>query len=191
VRIDATAPVTTDDAPATWSRTPVTVHFAATDAGAGLPEKDRTQYQLDGGVWTSGTQVTVSSNGEHRLLYRSTDVLGTVEAPKTCTVRIDTLGPKTLAPKSASVRRGGYVTLKYRVNDVRPGSPTATVTIKIKTLSGKTVKQVALKNRPVNTDLGYRFRCTLPKRVYKFYVLATDTAGNRQTRTGSNRLTVR
>ena len=227
IMIDATPPVTTDDAPATWSKIPVTVHFTSTDgSGSGV---DDTQYRLDGGAWTSGTQVTVSSEGVHTLLYRSTDVAGAVEASKSCTVRIDTtapvttddaaatwsktavtvhfaasdagsgvagtqyqldggawtsgarrrspatastrsptapptssapsrptrrrtvridtLGPKTVAPKSASVRRGRYVTLKYRVNDVRPGSPTATVTIKIKTLSGKTVKQVTMKNR--------------------------------------------
>ena len=106
-------------------------------------------------------------------------------------MRIDTVRPATVAPQSASVRRGRYVTLKYRVNDARPGSPTATVTIKIKTLSGKTVKQVTLKNRQLNTDLGYRFRCTLAKRVYRFYVLATDTAGNTQSSIGKNRLTVR
>jgi hypothetical protein len=133
VRIDTTAPVTTDDAPAAWSKTPVTVRFSASDSGSGV---DGTEYQIDGGDWTSGTQATVSANGEHTLLYRSTDKLGTLEANKSCTVRIDTVRPTTVAPRSASVRRGRYVTLKYRVNDARPGSPNATVTIKIKTLTG-------------------------------------------------------
>ena len=188
MRIDTTAPVTSDDAPAAWAKGAVTVHLTATDAGSGVAG---TQYKLDGGGWTSGTQATVSGNGVHTLAYRSTDELGTVEADKSCTVRIDTVRPTTVAPRSASVRRGRYVTLKYRVNDARPGSPNATVTIKIKTLTGKTVKQVTLKNRQLNTDLGYRFRCTLAKRVYRFYVLATDTAGNTQSSIGKNRLTVR
>ena len=188
VRIDATAPVTADDAVTAWTKGPVTVRFTAADAGAGVAG---TQYNLDAAGWTSGTQVTVSGNGEHTLAYRSTDKLGTVEADKTCTVRIDTARPTTVAPQSATVRRGRYVTLKYRVNDARPGSPNATVTIKIKTLSGRTMKQVTLKNRQLNSDQGYRFRCTLAKRVYRFYVYATDTAGNTQSSIGRNRLTVR
>jgi hypothetical protein len=133
----------------------------------------------------------VSGDGVHTVAYRSTDALGTVEAEKSCAVRIDAKGPVTLAPLPAGVRQGRYVRLTYRVNDPRPGSPTATVTIKIRTLSGKTVKQVTLRNAKVNTTLRYAFRCTLAKRVYKFSVLATDAAGNRQTKVGSNRLTVR
>ena len=187
VRIDATAPATTDDAPTTWSKTAVTVHLTAT-GGGGVA---KTEYKLDAGGWTTGTQVTIRGDGVHTLSYRSTDNLGRVEADKSCTVRIDTKRPATVAPRSASVRRGGFVSLKYRVNDARPGSPTGTVKIKIKTLSGKTVKQVTLSKRKVNTDLSYRFRCTLGKRVYKFYVLATDQAGNTQSKIGSNRLTVK
>ncbi len=188
VRIDATAPVTSDDAPTGWSKSAVTVHFTATDSGgSGLAG---TEYKLDGGGWTSGTQVTVSSQGVHTLLYRSNDVAGGVEAYKSRTLRIDTVRPKTVAPRSASVRRGRYVYLYYKASDARPGSPTATVKIKI-TYRGKTVKQITLRDRKVNKTLRYRFRCTLPKRTYRFYVYATDTAGNTQSKVRSNRLTVR
>ena len=188
VRIDATAPVTTDDAPTGWSKSAVTVHLTATDdGGSGLAG---TAYKLDGGGWTSGTEVKVSSQGVHTLAYRSTDGAGGVEADKSCTLRIDTKAPTTWAPRSASVRRGRYVSLYYKVKDARPGSPRATVKIKIK-YRGKTVKQVTLRNRSVNKTLRYRFRCKFAKHTYRFYVYATDTAGNKQSKVRSNLLRVR
>ena len=43
VRIDTTAPVTVDDAPAGWSASAVTVHLSATDAGgSGVATSPRT-----------------------------------------------------------------------------------------------------------------------------------------------------
>ena len=188
VRIDATAPVTTADAPTTWSKTAVTVHFSATDVGTGVAS---TQYKLDAGAWTTGTQVTISTDGAHTLAYRSTDVAGGVEAAKSATVRVDRRRPATVALRRASCRQGRSVGLDYKVNDARPGSPTATVTIKIKTLSGKTVLTKTLRSVKVNQAQRYVFRCKLAKRTYRFYVLATDLAGNEQSTIGKSYLTVR
>jgi len=188
VKIDTTAPLTTDNAPTAWGKTtPVTVHLTATDASSGVAV---TEYKLGSDAWTTGTQVAVSGEGKHTVAYRSTDAAGNSEAPKSCAVRIDTRRPTTQAPKSARVHRGKTVALAYKVADPRPGSPTATVTIKIKTLSGKTVKRVTLSNRKVGTPLAYTFRCTLAKRTYRFFVYATDAAGNVQAKVGSNKLTV-
>lgn len=65
------------------------------------------------------------------------------------------------------------------------------MTIRIKTLSGRTVFQKTLSSCKVNYALRYAFRCTLAKRTYQFSVLAIDAAGNRQTRVGSNLLIVK
>ena len=92
VRIDAAAPVTSDDAPTGWSKTGVVKLTATDNGGSGVAA---TEYKLDGGAWTSGAQVTVTGDGVHTLAYRSTDALGTVEADKTATVRIDTKPPLT------------------------------------------------------------------------------------------------
>ena len=93
VRIDTTAPVTSDDAPTGWSNGPVTVALSATDVGAGVAA---TEYKLDGAAsWSSGTGVAVSAEGVHTLVYRSTDAAGNVETEKTATVRIDTSAPVT------------------------------------------------------------------------------------------------
>ena len=93
VRIDGTAPLTTqsgaDDA---WHAAPVTVRLAASDALSGVA---LTQYRLDAGAWTSGDQVTVSSDGAHTLAYRSRDNAGNLEAEKTALVKIDTRPPLT------------------------------------------------------------------------------------------------
>ena len=88
---DASAPVTTDDAPAGWRAVPVTVAFAAGDVGSGVAS---TEYSLDGGAsYQPGTSVTVSAAGVHQILYRSRDRVGNVEAAKTATVRIDLTPP--------------------------------------------------------------------------------------------------
>src|SRR5207248_11024978 len=92
VRIDTMAPVTTDDAPAGWSKTAVTVHLTATDVSSGVTT---TEYKLDGAAtFTTGTSVTVpATDGVHTITYRSTDAAANVEANKTATVRIDTIAP--------------------------------------------------------------------------------------------------
>ena len=76
VRIDATAPVTTSDASASYLGT-ATVTLSATDTLSGVAS---TQYRLDGGAWTSGTSVTTSVGGAHTLEWRSTDTAGNVES---------------------------------------------------------------------------------------------------------------
>jgi hypothetical protein len=112
-------------------------------------------------------------------------------ATTTRRVNIDTTRPVTKAPYAASVRRYATATLKYRVDDARPGSPTATVTIKIKNSRGSVVKTINLGTKTVNTTLSARFACTLPKGTYRFYVYGTDQARNTQSTIGSNRLVVR
>lgn len=180
-----------------WHHHPVTVTFAAVPSLGGLPVA-YTEYSL-GGDWTKGTAVTLpapgnhSGDGVHTLGYRSADidVPANLESAKSCTVRIDTRKPTTTAPSSTSVRRYQYVRLNYKIADVMPCASQATVTIKIKTLEGATKKTIKLGKRSVNTLQSYRFKCTLPKRTYRFYVYATDGAGNLQAKVGSNRLVVR
>ena len=57
MRIDDTAPVTTSNALASYAET-ATISLTATDALSGVAS---TEYRLDGGAWTSGTSVTVTS----------------------------------------------------------------------------------------------------------------------------------
>ncbi len=101
VKIDGSSPTTVqtgaDDA---WHLSPVTVSFAASDVTSGV---QKTEYRLDAGDWTTGTQVTVTTDGDHALRYRSHDNAGNVEEAETCWVRIDKTPPVT-AQTGADVR---------------------------------------------------------------------------------------
>jgi len=110
---------------------------------------------------------------------------------KTYAVRIDTHRPTTKAPYAASVTRGRRAYLKYKVVDAAPNAGWATVTIKIRNAHGHLVKSLKLGKRSVNKLLSKRFTCTLAKGTYRFSVYAHDAAGNRQSKVGSNKLTVR
>jgi hypothetical protein len=196
VTTDVVAPTTTvRRADEGWHKAPVTLHFVAADSGSGVAF---TEYSLDDGTtWTKGTAVTIpapvdhSADGVHTILYRSTDNVGNVEKAHVCTVGIDTQRPTPLAPRSASVLRTHVATLHYQVEDPRPGSPTATVTIVVRNSRGAVVHRAVLPRRSVNSPLAYRFVCRLARGTYSFSVAATDAAGNRQTALAGNTLEVR
>ncbi len=171
-----------DDA---WHGGPVDLTFSATDVGSGVA---RTEASLDGGLqWQAGTSLRVGETGVHTVLFRSLDKAGNVEPERSCTVRIDTGGPKTAA-RAATVRRGRSARLYYRVGDM---APEARVTVVVRNASGRAVKTIALGPRATNADLSCRFVCRLKPAVYRYYVYALDPAGNTQKRPASARLTVR
>ena len=201
--VDTTPPITTatgyDDA---WHNTDVHVNLTVVDTGSG---PDRFEVSYDGRDWEAfdvddyiGIIVTASAyhtnDGAHTVAYRGVDRAGNVETPKSCTVKIDTRKPTTRAPSSATGRRGRTAALKYQVLDTAPNGGTARVTIKLKNRVGKVVRTLGpYEDRAVNTPLTARF--TVPRTwkqgTYKFYVYATDVAGNAQSKIGSNKLAVR
>jgi hypothetical protein len=192
---DTAPPTTTASGALTgrWYRGAVTVSLSGRDeeGGSGL---DYTEYSLDGGIWTPGDAIEVSSEGPHTLLYRSADLAGNTETEKSLTFGIDTRKPTSRAAYAASARRGTTATLRYKVVDPRPGSPTASVTIKIRNKAGKVVKTLGPVVKGVNIALTRRF--TVPRTwkaaTYRFSIYAKDKAGNTQTLpVGSNRLVVK
>lgn len=192
-------PVTVHKSPDGWSRYNVTVYLYASDEGGSGVWK--TQFRVDGlpPGWSEGNLVKVlaepdghSMDGEHLITYRSVDNDGNVEQAKTCTVRIDTRSPVTAALASVSVRKGRYVTLRFRVDDQFPNGGTAAVTVKIKTRAGRRVKTLRMTTpKPIGTELTKRFRCTLEKGSYRYWVYARDAAGNPQVKPASRKLTVK
>jgi hypothetical protein len=202
ITLDSTPPLTTTNAPSGWKHVSVTVTLSPTDAGSGMSGGSATtEYSTNGGsTWTTGTSLTITANpvthatdGITTISYRSTDAAGNVAAIQTCRVRLDTRKPTPRALWVASARRGYTATLKYRVNDVLPNGGTATVTIKVKTLHGTLKKTLRCGVKAVNTTLAVHF--TVPRTwkagTYRFYVYATDTAGNPQVKVASNKLIVR
>ena len=83
---ETTPPATTDNAPATWSRKPVTVAFAATDAGSGVA---RVTSRIDDDSWQRGVTHIVSApvdhinDGVHTITYFGEDHAGNREAAQT------------------------------------------------------------------------------------------------------------
>jgi beta propeller repeat protein len=103
-------------------------------------------------------------------------------------VTLDTGRPVPRAPRAASVSSGRYVGLVYKVTDAL--SPTAAVTIRVRTLGGHLVKVIRLGQRPTNRTLVRRYHCLLPRGTYRFYVYARDLAGNIQLKAARNTLFV-
>ena len=104
---------------------------------------------------------------------------------------VDTVAPTTVAPSASKVIKGRKATLKYQVNDAAPNLGTATVVIKIKNRAGKVVKTIKPGVKAVNVLQKATFTCKLAKGTYKFYVTATDAAGNVAAKAAVNKLTVR
>ncbi len=74
------------------------------------------------------------------------------------------------------------------------GSPcagTAAAKIVIKNAKGKAVTTLKVTKVKTGVTATVKFRCKLAKGKYRFFVYATDAAGNAQSKIASNRLTVR
>ncbi|MFI2857732.1 alginate lyase family protein [Paenibacillus sp. JSM ZJ436] len=87
---DTTAPVTTDNVPAGWSNTDVTVKLIATDEETGIAT---TYYSINGSEPSTGSTISFESEGVHILQYWSVDHAGNQEDVKTTLIRIDKTAP--------------------------------------------------------------------------------------------------
>ena len=201
--LDTTAPTSTAGGVTAngWYHLPQVVNLTASDNAGGSGVKSIT-YTLDGGspvtvnaatapVNILADAVTHGDDGAHTIVYWATDNADNVEATRSLTVNIDTNQPTTTAPSAASVKRGNKATLRYQVDDVAPNGGNAVVVIKIKNAAGKVVKTLKLGAKPVNTAGAAKFTCKLARGKYRFFVSATDTAGNVQSNIARNKLVVR
>jgi hypothetical protein len=195
VKIDTTPPTTAvSGLIGRWTDKAVTLAFHAADAGSGVA---CTELRLDGGAWTKAATLTVpaaadhADDGAHTVSYRSIDDAGNVAPTQTCTVLIDTSAPRPVANWAATATRGRTASLRYFVADRRPGSPTATVTIRVRTLTGGLVRKLVVRAVPVDQRLTATFTCRLAHGDYRFFVYATDAAGNGQSVVAENTLVVR
>ena len=102
---------------------------------------------------------------------------------------LDTVGPVTKA-KKATVKHSKQAALNFTVNDVT--SPQVQYTVKVKTLKGVTKKSTTSAGRPdANHSWTWKFKCTLKKGTYRYYVYGVDLAGNAQSVVGSAKLKVK
>lgn len=117
IKIDKTAPNTTDNAPSTWQSGDVVVTLSATDTGSGL---DDTHYQVNGGEVKSGNTVQFTQEGTHTLTYWSVDKVGNIEAEHSKTILIDKTAPNT-TDNSPSTWQSGNVVVTLNASDTYSG----------------------------------------------------------------------
>jgi len=178
--VDSTPPVTSAAGVGGWHSGLTNVTLSADDTGSGVK---KTQYRIDGGAWKTGTVIKVKGQGQHKIVFRSTDHAGNVEGLLTRQVRIDNRPPTTFAVNSVSVDKGKWVTVRYKVADL---TPTAKVAVRV---SGSATKTFNRGSQPTNKVLRLRFK--LPPGQYTYTVFANDLAGNRAVARGSNSIIVR
>jgi hypothetical protein len=200
VNIDTVAPVTTTQvsAPQGWINHGVTLAFLANDDASGIASGIAATFSaLDGGIAVEGLTREIlapadhSGDGVHTVTYWSTDVAGNVGAATPAVIRIDTRKPTTRAPYAAAVIRLRTVKLRFVVADQAPCAGTASARIVVKNAHGHKVKTIKVARVKAGVTSTVRFRCKLAKGKYRFFVYATDAAGNAQSKIASNRLTVR
>jgi hypothetical protein len=197
---DSTPPTTTSDADAGWHNTGVTVNFTATD-GAGGSGVAFTEYSIDSGTsWTLGTSLTIaapadhSADGVHEILFNSRDLADNLEAAKSCQVNIDTTAPTTSGLKAVTVKSGKTAKFNLRVSDIKGAmtlSPTAKLTLTIRSPRGKVLKVASLGTKATNAKITCTWKCGLKAGSYTYRITAVDAAGNRQAPTASKKLTVK
>lgn len=114
VRIDKTAPTTTDNAPGGWLMGATSVTLGASDSESGVLA---TWYQVNGGaVETYTAPITIAAEGATTITYWSMDAVGNSESPRTTTVRIDRTGPVVTDDSDPNWQRGP-VTVTFEAAD--------------------------------------------------------------------------
>jgi hypothetical protein len=113
-------------------------------------------------------------------------------------VSADWLPRPACRPGDASVaarhaRKGDRLRLRLRIADGMPGCPSASVTLRIRSASGRTVAAGTVAGVKVNAvvTVGIRLGSSLHRGRYRVVATARDWAGNRQARARAAVLTVK
>lgn len=154
-----TPPVTMDNAPTGWQTHPVNVVLQATDADSGVAS---TYYSLDGGAYTTGNSVSISSEGIHTLRYYSEDQAGNKEAVKEKIIQIDLTAPTITMPDISKLLISDALNYPIVASDATSGVDSVSVT-----WDGKPAPQL-ITATPLSLSLG----------VHSIVVTASDKAGN-------------
>jgi hypothetical protein len=180
-----------------WKNKAVAVTLTASD-GSGGSGAAAISYTLDGGpTQTYGGAFTVSGAASHVVTYWAVDAVGNTGSPTTGYVNIDLSAPSS-APGPLRVRRTvavrhSVLKVPVTVTDPLPSAGTAQVVIRVVSPTGKTLAKVIRAGVVVNKarTVSLRLPVTLKRGTYAIRTVATDAAGNVQTRAGRAQLTVR
>lgn len=131
-------------------------------------------------------------NGLHKVYMKAIDEYDLPSNIITLLLNVDNYKPKTYAPKKSVVKKGRYTRLYWKVSDSFTGGK-AYVTLKIKRGRKvvKTLKIAGGRLTAINKTLYLRYKASLARGTYKFYVYAKDRAGNNQANLAGNWLVVK
>ena len=104
-----------------------------------------------------------ANDGRHTVSYYSTDHAGNREAAQSRTVKIDTRGPRTAAPRPCTVVRGFWPALGYLAALL---SPRAEITVRITDHRGHTRQVLPLgwhQSNRTHVVAIFVWRCRLPR----------------------------
>ncbi|MBU7594576.1 fibronectin type III domain-containing protein [Metabacillus halosaccharovorans] len=114
VKVDQTAPVTTSDAPETWSTDDVTVYLEASDRLSGVAT---TFYSINGSEYKEGTSFTLTDEGIHEVSFFSIDNANNIEGVKTLEVKIDKTAPEVSMDVNEEYALDSALPLLYTAKD--------------------------------------------------------------------------
>jgi hypothetical protein len=184
--------VTIAGADTAWHNAPVSLSFAASDGQSGV---QKLQYQSPPAVptWTDGGGYTVpvTTQGAVPVSVQALDWCNHA-GTSSVTVNIDTTPPTTAALNAVSVKQGGTARLRFRIIEPTGLSPSAYVVLVVKTArGGRTVDTVSVGNARMNTTRSAALAVHLRRGAYRWYVYATDLAGNPQANVDWAKFTVK
>ncbi|MGM0876462.1 MAG: OmpL47-type beta-barrel domain-containing protein [Bacillota bacterium] len=114
VKVDKADPVTTSDAPESWSTEDVTVNLTATDEQSGVT---KTFYSINGSEYVEGTSFTLKEEGIHKVTFFSMDTAINIEKTKTIEVKIDKTAPVVNMDLNDEYKLGSNLQLLYTAED--------------------------------------------------------------------------
>jgi len=163
-----------------WHNAAVPLTFMATDLESGVQDLEfRTPPA--GSSWVTGGSYTVpvTAQGATLVEARILDWCGNLGSAS-ATVRIDTTKPHPEALDAVRVRRMGLAKLHFRVTEPAGLSPSSKVVIRIRRPNGQIVKTLTFDDLATNVEHTQSFKVTFNRGLYRWYVYATDLAGNVQ-----------
>lgn len=92
VKLDQSAPTTTDDAPSGWQTSDFTVTLSPSDIGTGV---NYTNYSINGAANVTGTSISITTEGVYNVTYYSVDNASQKEDENIFLVQLDKTAPST------------------------------------------------------------------------------------------------
>lgn len=182
---DTTPPTTTSTITGTlgkngWHVSNVQVALNATDTGSGV---QATYFSLDGAATSMGTDINITTDGMHALMFYSVDNVGNAERPTTLSIKIDKTPPQLQLIASPNIlwppnRQMTNVTVGGSASDSVSGIDS--VSFSVTDEYGKAQPTISNFGDSIQLE-SWRNGDDLDGRFYTISAIATDKAENKVT----------